>query len=51
LRAARKSEGGFGKSSDGGCGGPTVAHAVNISGAPKVNKNFGVEHLMRKNTD
>src|SRR5690348_17747238 len=29
LRAARRSVGGLGKSSEGGCGGCTVAHAVN----------------------
>jgi hypothetical protein len=51
LRAARKSEGGFGNSSDGGSGGPIVAHAVNISGVPRANKSFEVERLMRKKTD
>jgi hypothetical protein len=34
LRVARKSEGGLGNSSDGGCGGAIVAHAVSISDAP-----------------
>lgn len=51
LRIARKSEGGFGNSSEGGCGGPIVAHAVNISGAPRASKNFGVARFMRKKTD
>src|SRR5579859_5491371 len=35
LRAPRKSVGGLGKSNEGGCGGCTVAHAVNKSGAPR----------------
>jgi len=51
LRAARKSKGGFGNSNDGGCGGPTVAHAVNINGTPTASKNFGVARLIRKKTD
>jgi hypothetical protein len=51
LRVARKSEGGFGNSSEGGCGGPIVAHAVNISGALRANKNVGMERFMRKKTD
>jgi hypothetical protein len=51
FRIARKSEGGFGNSSEGGCGGPIVAHAVNISGAPRARKNFGEAHFMRKKTD
>jgi hypothetical protein len=51
LRVARKSVGGLGNSSDGGCGGAIEAHAVKISGAPTANKNFGIERLMRKNTD
>jgi hypothetical protein len=41
----------LGSSSDGGCGGPIVAHAVNINGAPRASRSFGVERLMRKNTD
>ena len=51
LRVARKSEGGFGNSSEGGCGGPMVAHAVNISGVIRANKNVGMERFMRKKTD
>jgi len=48
LRVARKSEGGFGNARDGGCGGPIVAHAVNINSAPIARKNVSVERLMRK---
>jgi len=51
LRTARKSEGGFGNSSDGGCGGPIVAHAVRINGAPTASRSVSVDHLMQKNTD
>jgi hypothetical protein len=46
LRAARRSEGGFGNSSDGGCGGAIEAHAVNISGIPTASKNFGIKHVI-----
>jgi hypothetical protein len=48
LRAPRRSAGGFGSSSDGGCGGPIVAHAVNITGAAKT-KSVEAERLMRRN--
>jgi hypothetical protein len=51
LRVARRSEGGFGNSNEGGCGGPIVAHAVNISGALRASKNFGMQRFMRKKTD
>src|SRR6202042_1744756 len=51
LRVARRSEGGLGKSSDGGCGGPIVAHAVNTNGAPRASRSFGVERLMPKEPD
>jgi hypothetical protein len=51
LRVARRSEGAFGNSSDGGCGGVIVAHAVNISGAPTASKNFRIKRVMRKKTD
>jgi hypothetical protein len=50
LRTARRSAGGFGNSSDGGCGGPIVAHAVNKAGAAKT-KIVEAEHLMRKKPD
>jgi hypothetical protein len=51
LRVARKSVGGFGKSSDGGCGGPIVAHAVNMTEAHRASKPFVVGRFMRKKTD
>jgi hypothetical protein len=41
----------LGKSSDGGCGGPIVAHAVNINGIPKTIKSIEAERLMLKKTD
>jgi hypothetical protein len=49
LRTARKSEGGFGKSKEGGCGGATLAHAVISNDAPRATKDFAVNPLMRKN--
>jgi hypothetical protein len=51
LRIARRSEGGFGNSSEGGCGGATVAHAANISSATRGSKPVGVVRLMRNNPD
>ena len=51
LRAARRSVGGFGNSSDGGCGGPIVAHAVIINGAPSPSKNVSGERFMEKKPD
>ena len=50
LRAPRRSAGGFGSCSDGGCGGAIVAHAVNITGAAKT-KSVEAERLMRKKPD
>jgi len=48
---ARRSEGGFGNTSDGGCGGAIEAHAVNISGTPTASENFSIKRVMRKKTD
>src|SRR5579862_1976336 len=49
LRVARKSDGGFGKSSDGGCGGATLAHAVISNDTPRATIDLAVNPLMRKN--
>jgi len=49
LRTARRSEGGFGNSNDGGRGNPIVAHAVNTIGALKANRRENVDRLMRRN--
>lgn len=50
MRTARKSDGGFGKSSDGGCGGFMVAHAANIKGAANTSA-FVAGYLMEKKPD
>jgi hypothetical protein len=46
LRAARKSVGGLGNSSDGGRGGPIAAHPANTSGASATTSFLA--SLMRK---
>jgi hypothetical protein len=51
LRTARRSVGAFGNFSDGGCGGPIVAHAVNINGTPRASKSVEAERLMQTKTD
>jgi hypothetical protein len=51
LREARRSDGICGKSSEGGWGGPTVAHATSINGALKASADISAERLMRKKTD
>jgi len=51
LRVARRSDGGFGNCSEGGCGGPIVAHAVNINGVPRANKSVEAKRFMRKKTE
>jgi len=51
LRAARKSVGALGNSSDGGCGGPIVAHAVNVTvnvSALRAGKSVSRQRLMQK---
>jgi hypothetical protein len=50
LREARKSEGGLGNCSDGGCGGAIVAHAASISDAPRSNMLL-IRSLMAMETD
>jgi uncharacterized membrane protein len=51
LRTARRSVGGLGSSSEGGCGGPIVAHAAIINGALRPNQRVSVKRLMQKKTD
>src|SRR5579863_10506809 len=48
FREACRSDGGLGRSSDGGCGGPIVAHAVNSSGTHQGSESQTLEHLMRR---
>ena len=48
LRSARKSDGGLGKSSDGGCGGAMLAHAVISNDAAKAIADLAVNPLIRK---
>jgi hypothetical protein len=50
LRTARKSDGGFGNSNDGGCGGAIVAQAVSTSSAHGT-ASILAENFMRKKTD
>jgi hypothetical protein len=51
LRTARKSKGGFGNSSDGGCGGPIEAHAVIITAAPTAISSLPKRIFIQKKTD
>lgn len=51
LRAARRSNGGFGRFNDGGCGGPIVAHALNRRGAVRTRNRVRVERLMQTGTE
>jgi len=51
FREARRSDGGLGRSSDGGRGGPIVAQAANISGANQASQKPNLERLMRRETD
>ena len=48
FRAARRSDGGFGKSSDGGKGGPMVAQAVRKTTIPNVAKSLKEDCLIEK---
>ena len=48
LRAACRSEGGFGSSSDGGNGGPIEAHPLAHINAPRTGSNFPSRIFMRK---
>jgi len=48
LRVARRSDGGFGNSSDGGRGGPIDAHPANQSGAPNAIDSRIGGHFMGK---
>src|SRR5271157_2765364 len=48
LRVARKSDGGCGRSSDGGFGGPIVAHAASMNGKPSPSSSFRGEDFMEK---
>src|SRR5438067_1836892 len=48
LRAARKSKGGFGKSSEGGNGGPIVAHEASIRAVPQLRTEAKRERLIEK---
>jgi hypothetical protein len=51
LRTARKSAGGFGKSSEGGCGGPIEAQADITAAAPNATSIFPHRIFMQKTTD
>lgn len=50
LRTARRSDGGLGKYSEGGCGGFIVAHPMNIDGAANTS-SFVAGNRMEKKTD
>jgi hypothetical protein len=51
LREARKSDGGFGNSSDGGLGGPIDAHPQRQKQPATISNIFPVRTLMRRTTD
>jgi hypothetical protein len=51
LRAARKSEGAFGNSSEAGNGGPTEAHPVNQTSPATASNNCPSKSFMPEATD
>jgi hypothetical protein len=51
LRTARKSDGGFGNLSDGGCGGFGLPQAVKTSWMPRIGRIVREKRLMRQKSD